>query len=207
MKIKSIKTFLAALGILSLAACEKNTLEPSKTEEPRLYFEALFNAVPFSYKAGEHTYLANAYHLLNNHDSLLIYTFTIEDYLNSSRSYIEISINNFKAPYINKDEDIDNTIKPGSFNYVGVPPIPQNPKHLSEVNINWYNDLKEKYSTNNINQKYSWFNIVSVTDTIYKGANGNVNLKKVVIDFNCLLFNSGFGDTLRLSQGRAVAIF
>jgi len=207
MKIKSINSFLALLGILSLTSCEKNKLEPSGIEAPRIYFEALYNGVPFSYKAGEKTYLANSYRLLNNHDSLLIYTFAIEDYVNSSRKYVEISINNFCAPYISEDNDIDSTIKAGSFKYNAPVPNPKNPKHLSEVTIDWYNDLQERYSTYSIDQKYSWFTIVSVTDTLYKGLSGSVNLKKVVIDFNCLLLNESFGDTLRLSQGRAVGIF
>ena len=202
MKIKSIKIFLAVLGILSLTACEKNTLEPSSIESPKIYFEALFNGVPYSYKVGEKTYLANSYRLFNNHDSLLIYTFSIEDYLNTNRSYVEISINNFCAPYISEDNDINSTLVPGSFKYDS-----PDPKHLSQVSISWYNDLKERYSTFYIDQKYSWFNIVSVTDTLYKGTSSSVKLKKVVIDFNCLLLNQVFGDTIRLSQGRAVAIF
>ena len=207
MKIKTIKLFLLTIGMLSLGSCEKKILPPSSTEVPKIYFEALYNGVPYSYKVGENTYQANSYRLLNNHDSLLIYTFAIEDYLNSSRSYIEISFNNYKAPYINKDKDIDSTIIPGTYKFNSPISKPKNPKHLLEVTINWYNDLKEKYSTFYTDQKFSSFNITSVKDTIYKGVNGNFNIKKVVISFNCLLKNQEFGDTLRLSQGRAVAIF
>jgi hypothetical protein len=202
MKILSIKIFMAALIVLALASCEDNTLEPSSNQAPTVYFEALYNGIPLSYKVGEKTYLANSYRLFNNHDSLLIYTFSIEDYINPNRSYVEISINNFCAPYINKDNDISSTLVPGTFKYDS-----PDPKHLSEVTINWYNDLKERYSTFYIDQKYSWFKIVSVKDTIYKGTSSSIKLKKVVIDFNCLLYNQGFGDTIRLSQGKAVAIF
>jgi hypothetical protein len=194
-------------GLILLGACDENTLEPNIIGDYQIYISANFNNVHVRYNAGEKSYLANAYRLFNTHDSLLTYTFAIEDINNSSRSYIEISINNYRAPYLFVDKDIDSTLKIGSYRYISQQPWPKNPKRLSEVSISWYNDFKEKYTTTNIDQKLSSFYITNIRDTIYSGTSGNVKLKKADINFNCLLFNAFYGDSIRITNGKAVAIF
>jgi hypothetical protein len=205
--IKKAGMWMALIPVILLFSCEKNTLETTSVGAPSLYFTANFDGAPVSYKVGEQTFMANSYHYTNNHDSFLTYSFTIEDLKNPSKKHLEITINNYRIPYTNISKDIDFTIIPGMYKYSSSMPRPGNPWRLSEVSINWYNDLQEAYSSYNTDQKNGIFMITEVKDTFFDGSSGKILLKKVSIDFKCKLIFRPKADTIDVTKGKMVAIF
>jgi hypothetical protein len=198
-----INILLILLSAFFISSCEKQTLEKNIEGDANIYFQAMFNGTPVSYKAGFSSIYASRYRSLDKKDSMLTYVFSLADIHNQSKRYIEIAINNFRAPY-QGENDINSTIIPGNFQYF---PKPGNPKHPSEVIIYWYNENQEFYTTTAIDQNGSNFTINTVKDTVFYFNGEELKLKKVNLTFRCRLINITKKDTVFVTNGQAVIVF
>lgn len=198
--------FLTALAALVFPSCEKQTLEPSINETPKIFFEAKFNGFPVRFEAGKDNIIAESYITSSYDDSLITFNFTLKNYTNSYK-YIHLSVNNYVFPYKSKENDIDSTVKPGKYLYAYSLSKPNNPKRLSEVILTCYSYYGSVYSSVYFDQQYSNFEILHVKDTVVQLNRQSYRVKKADIEFYCTLRNKFWGDTLNVSSGKMSVFF
>jgi len=204
---KKIKILFLLILSHTLISCEKQTLEPEKTSPPVFFVEGFFNGIFQTKQAGINDCLAKTYNVFAYDDSLVAYHFLLTNIENEDIKYFDLGIMNYTFPLININADIDSTIKPGKFNYASFFTKPGNPKRLKEIFISWYNNKNELYSPYHLDQKYSSFEIINVSDTLILTPKGLLKYKLANILFSCRLKNWTKADTINITNGRISAIF
>lgn len=188
-----------------LAGCKKNELPEPVKEDPKLWLKFNLNGLPCEFKAGEGPTTASATSLVFNSKRDFIFTMHAPEL----KKEMEITIFNVPQNVINQfdniESELDRTIVPGRYKYCH-----------NDGSVYWQpkqGELAIKYTDDNYNETYetepahqppfSEFEIISVTDTYYKGE----PYKLAEIKFSCLLKCHTTGGYYKISNGKGVIVF
>lgn len=197
--------YIVLVVILSvgISSCKKNELPPAKEGEPTVWVAGKVNGLPFKFEAGNNAVYANVVsHDIDSQSRQYIFKISAPDLKKS----LEISINNGVERLGGVQEDLDKTIKPGSFNYIYSNTFPFVPYKLSEIILSYRDYATNQtfytapYSQNSVGAE---FKILSVTDKMHNGK----RYKMAEISFHCRVKNPSNGFWYDITEGHGFIPF
>ena len=206
---------IGALCLLTgMFACEKKTIEPSKTEQAPIYIRARIDGDTVNYTSGQNHCVGVSFR--DNFNPQQAFTFSMENTQNPQEKYLEVVF--FASEMLAQEEnvDIDSVIRAGKYLYCPYcllgdtlkendttiiwPPVNSN----GGVEINWYKDGVRYASEFDYWDNDSTSFVVTATEDIIHGSK---KYKKVEIDFKCTLYNATNADEITVENGKAVIVF
>lgn len=200
---KLLYTIFVSLLLVGVSSCKKNELPAAQEGKPTVWVEGKVNNIPFKYEAGENaTYGYTIAHNIDSQSRQYIFRINAPELKKS----LEISINNGERQLGNVQDDLNKTIKPGSFKFIYSNTFPTIPYKLNEI-IFLYIDHSTNskfytipYNQNSVNAE---FKILSVSDKTYEGK----HYKMAEISFHCRVKDPSTGLWYDITDGHGFIPF
>ncbi len=202
MKLKFKIIFVVSIGIIQFFySCKKESLKPDVVSEPSLYIRGNFDNDTLDFTAGRNMITASTYSI--EVDTFRFFSFQLERKDNWGIPGFEIRFNNFKSPYGNITNDLENTIKPGNYLYSEQGYPPGNPYQYSRITITYYDSTGTVFSSRNPFHNSGSFGVYKTEKYL---SNDNKMYLKAFINFNCILSNNK-KETKEFKNGKAVIAY
>ncbi len=186
-------------GILLFYSCKKEVIEPDSESEPEFYIRGNLDGDTINFTAGVPPYYAIS-SVIDN-DTNRTFCFQMYNNPDSCNPLFVIAIYNYSMLLGNIENDLDNTIKVGDYNYYQLSAIFE---MNSRVLIMYNNQNIDTNSSLIIDQPNCSF-VITKTENIV--TNDNKKYKKAYINFNCFLKNEYDNSPKEFKNGKAVIAF
>lgn len=199
--LKTTKLILLLATAVILGSCNKKDLPQPIEETPQIWLECKINNMPYKLEVGEDLNFSKLATITTNNDKR---QFISEIESHKYQQAVRITINNFKYSTSSIDDDMNNTIQTGNYNFSFSNNPSSYPFKPQEVIIDYRTCNSCWYSSLICDQTASGsFEIVSVKDVNYEGK----NYKLAEIKFSCAAKNTSNGSYLTITDGHGFIPF